>query len=51
MVQPTEIARRKYKHRGKMAALYRRKVKVSALKTQLMCDNDDNDKVYYSLPK
>ena len=51
MVQPTEIARRKYKHRGKMAASYRRKVKVSALKTQLMCDNDDNDKVYYSLPK
>ena len=38
-VQPTALARRKYKHRGKMAAGSGRRVKDSALKAQLICDN------------
>ena len=46
-VQPTAIARRKYKHRGRMAASYGRRVKDTALKAQLICDNDN---VYFSLP-
>ena len=34
-----------------MASSYGRKVKDTALKDQLKCDNDDNDKMYFSLPK
>lgn len=49
-VQPTAIARRKYKHRGRMVAGYGRRVKDTALRAQLICDNE-SDNVYFSLPK
>ena len=49
-VQPTALARRNYKHRGRMAASYGRRVKDSAMKAQMVCD-DTSDRVYFTLPK
>ena len=50
--QPTAISRRKYKHRGRSVATYGRRVKDTALMSQMLVTDDDNDgNVYHSLPK
>ena len=49
-VQPTALARRNYKHRGRMVSSYGRRVKDTGKRAQMICD-DTSDTVYFTLPK
>ena len=49
--QPTAISRRKYKHRGRSVASYGRRVKDTAMRSQIVVTDDDDGIMYHSLPK
>ena len=49
-VQPTALACRNYKHRGRMVSSYGRRVKDTGKRAQMICD-DTSDTVYFTLPK
>ena len=47
-VQPTAVSRRKYKHRGRGAASYGRRVKDTALKSKMVV-TDEDETILHSL--
>ena len=49
-MQPTAVSRRKYKHRGRGAASYGRRVKDTALKSKMVV-TDEDETILHSLPK
>ena len=49
-MQPTAVSRRKFKHRGRGAASYGRRVKDTALKSTMVV-TDEDETILHSLPK